>query len=159
MAGRRRTSLWDRQLWSATADDTDPLTLQIIPRSLGRMHSHPHPPLTAFSDRLTTLPGHQLPIWTTHLQLTGGKDKLFFFSKPNALWTNTFVDYNKNELLGRLGGSVDWASDFSSGQDLTVREFEPCLQLPAVSAEPGSSVPLLSLPLACLLSLSFPRKI
>ena len=30
---------------------------------------------------------------------------------------------------GRLGGSVGWASDFSSRHDLAVREFEPCVGL------------------------------
>ena len=39
---------------------------------------------------------------------------------------------------GRLGGSVGQASDFSSGHDLTVREFEPHVRLCADSAEPTS---------------------
>ena len=40
--------------------------------------------------------------------------------------------------LGRLGGSVSLASNFSSGHDLTVHEFEPCIGLAAVSTEPAS---------------------
>ena len=40
--------------------------------------------------------------------------------------------------MGRLGGSVGWASDFGSGHDLTVREFEPRVGLCADSSEPGA---------------------
>ena len=36
---------------------------------------------------------------------------------------------------GRLGGSVGWASDFGSGHDLMVHEFEPYIGLSAVSIE------------------------
>ena len=42
------------------------------------------------------------------------------------------------ELEGRLGGSVGWASDFGSGHDLAVREFEPRVGLWADSSEPGA---------------------
>ena len=42
-------------------------------------------------------------------------------------------------LEGHLGGSVGQASDFSSGHDLTVREFEPCIRLCTDSSEPGAS--------------------
>ena len=41
-------------------------------------------------------------------------------------------------FLGCLGGSVDWASDFGSGHDLEVCEFEPCVGLHADSLEPGA---------------------
>ena len=41
------------------------------------------------------------------------------------------------DTQGRLGGSVGWASDFGSGHDLTVREFEPRVGLRADSLEPG----------------------
>ena len=41
-------------------------------------------------------------------------------------------------MLERLGGSVSWASDFSSGHDLAVREFEPHIGLWADSSEPGA---------------------
>ena len=40
--------------------------------------------------------------------------------------------------LGLLGCSVGWASNFSSGHDLTVHEFEPCIRLCADSSEPGA---------------------
>ena len=39
---------------------------------------------------------------------------------------------------GSLGGSVGEASDFSSGHDLAVREFEPHVRLCAASSEPGA---------------------
>ena len=45
----------------------------------------------------------------------------------------------KKERQGHLGGSVGfWVSDFSSGPDLTVREFEPHVGLCADSSEPGA---------------------
>ena len=40
--------------------------------------------------------------------------------------------------MGYPGGSVSWVSDFSSGDDLTVCEFEPCIGLCADSLEPGA---------------------
>ena len=40
--------------------------------------------------------------------------------------------------MGRLGGSVGWASDFSSGHDLMVCGFEPLVGLYADSSEPGA---------------------
>ena len=63
---------------------------------------------------------------------------------------------------GRLGGSVGEASDFGSGHDLTVREFEPRVGsgLMAQSLEPASySVsPSLSAPPPFMLSLSLSLK-
>ena len=44
----------------------------------------------------------------------------------------------KSHGTGRLGGSVGGASDFGSGHDLTVREFEPHVGLCADSSEPGA---------------------
>ena len=41
-------------------------------------------------------------------------------------------------IQGRLGGAVGWASDFGSGHDLTLREFEPHIGLRADSSEPGT---------------------
>ena len=38
---------------------------------------------------------------------------------------------------GHLGGSVGSVSDFGSGHDLTVWEFEPHIRLCADSLEPG----------------------
>ena len=42
--------------------------------------------------------------------------------------------------MGRLGGSVGWASDFGSGHDLAVLEFQPCMGLYADSSGPGPSI-------------------
>ena len=39
---------------------------------------------------------------------------------------------------GRLGGSVSKMSGFSSGHDLTDREFEPCVGLCVDRSEPGA---------------------
>ena len=59
---------------------------------------------------------------------------------------------------GRMGGSVDGASNFGSGHDLTVREFRCHIGLSTISAEPASDPP--SLPLSISHSparfLSFP---
>ena len=62
-------------------------------------------------------------------------------------------------MEGRLGGSVSWASDFGSGHDLAVCEFEPRIGLCAQSLEPVSDSvsPSLSAPpysLALSVSLS-----
>ena len=49
------------------------------------------------------------------------------------------ITWVKNSrALGRLGGSVGYATDFSSGRDLTVREFEPHVGLCADRSEPGA---------------------
>ena len=44
----------------------------------------------------------------------------------------------KTPVQGQLGGSVGEVSDFGSGHDLTVREFEPRVRLCADSSEPGA---------------------
>ena len=44
----------------------------------------------------------------------------------------------KNRRMGRLGGAVGEASDFSSGPHLAVREFEPRVGLWADGSEPGT---------------------
>ena len=66
------------------------------------------------------------------------------------------------QRLGRLGGSDGWASDFSSGHDLTVREFRPCVELCADSSEPGAASdsvsPSLSAPSLLMLCLSLSQK-
>ena len=64
-----------------------------------------------------------------------------------------------NTLVGHLGGSVGWVSDFGSRHDLTVCEFEPHVGLCADSSEPGACfglwVSLSHSPYpACALSLS-----
>ena len=65
--------------------------------------------------------------------------------------------------LGRLGGSVGWASDFSSGHDLAVCEFEPRVGPWADGSEPGACfrfcLPLSLCPsLPCTLSFSLKNK-
>ena len=40
--------------------------------------------------------------------------------------------------MGRLGGSVGEASNFGSGRDLKVREFQPRIGLCADGSEPGA---------------------
>ena len=57
-------------------------------------------------------------------------------------------------VVGRLGGSVSQASDFGSGPDLLVCEFEPHIELSAVSAEPTSDPLSLSFCLSQTPSLS-----
>ena len=66
----------------------------------------------------------------------------------------------KNEKIGGPGGSVGRASDFGSGHDLAVREFEPpsgsvltarSLEPASDSVSPSSSTPL---PFMLCLSLS-----
>ena len=46
--------------------------------------------------------------------------------------------FKKGLVLGHLGGSVSIASDFGSGHDLAVCEFEPHVRLSAVSSGPGA---------------------
>ena len=65
-----------------------------------------------------------------------------------------YQGYNK----GYLGGSVVYVSDFSSGHDLIVCEFEPHVRLCADSSEPGETSDFvshsLSAPLLLMLCLS-----
>ena len=54
--------------------------------------------------------------------------------------------------MGRLGGSGGWVSDFGSGHDLTVGEFEPHVRFCADSSEPEACFRFcvsLSMPLTC----------
>ena len=63
----------------------------------------------------------------------------------------------KRQLPGCLGGSVGEAADFSSGHDLTVREFKPRIRLCADRSEPGACFRFcvsLSLTLPCSCSVS-----
>ena len=48
------------------------------------------------------------------------------------------VYFKVHSLQGHLGSSVGLASDFSSGHDLMVHEFESCIGLCADSSEPGA---------------------
>ena len=70
--------------------------------------------------------------------------------------TKSLHSIKKQVKLGRLGGSVGEASNFRSGHDLSVREFEPHMGLSAVSTEPASDPlsPSLSAPASLFLSLS-----
>ena len=71
----------------------------------------------------------------------------------NLLWTSRNLSrlftnrrLSMTPVEGHLGGSVSWASDFSSGHDLMIHEFEPRVGLSAGSAEPAwDSLPPLSL--------------
>ena len=76
----------------------------------------------------------------------------------------------KQLVLGTLGGSVGWASDFGSGHDLTVSEFEPRVGLCADSPEPGacfgfcvslalSPPPQLMLCLSCLSKINIKKNV
>ena len=58
-------------------------------------------------------------------------------------------------ILGHMGGSVGEVSNFSSGHDLTVLEFKPCIKLSAVSTELAS---ILCFPLFLLLPRSLFQK-
>ena len=60
---------------------------------------------------------------------------------------------SRRHSRGRLGGSVGEASDFGSGHALTVREFEPHVELCADSSDPGACFRFcVSLPLCCFLA-------
>ena len=48
--------------------------------------------------------------------------------------------YEETHKKGHLGGSVGEASDFGSGDDLEVCEFEPHVRLTAVSTEPDAGL-------------------
>ena len=52
--------------------------------------------------------------------------------------TKFFYWFRKLTWLGCLSGTVGWVSDFSSGHDLMVCEFEPRARLCADSSEPGA---------------------
>ena len=54
-----------------------------------------------------------------------------------AFHVKNFFTFEKQQG-GRLGGSVGWVSDFGSGHDLTVREFENRVGLWADGSEPGA---------------------
>ena len=74
-----------------------------------------------------------------------------------SIWYTTVQKENNDVRNSNFGGT--WVAqlakcltlDFSSGHDLTVHGFEPCIGLCADSAEPGwdSLFPFLSLPLPC----------
>ena len=55
-----------------------------------------------------------------------------------ADYTAPALETLEDEFQGRLGGSGGETSDFASGHDLTVREFEPRVGLCADGSEPGA---------------------
>ena len=57
--------------------------------------------------------------------------------EATGTWANQLPTL-KPTLRGHLGGSVGGASDFGSGHDLTVHEFEHGIRLSGVSSEPTS---------------------
>ena len=59
---------------------------------------------------------------------------------------------------GPLGGSVGGASDFGSGRDLMVREFEPHVGLFAVSLSVQSPLQVLCPPLSAPLLIAVSQK-
>ena len=61
-------------------------------------------------------------------------------------------------LKGHLGGSVGGASDFGSGHDLAVHEFEPHTRLTAVSLLAQSLIQILCPPLSAPLPLMVSQK-
>ena len=80
-------------------------------------------------------------------------DHFSFFLKE-VLKCDCGVTKNQVEK-GHLGGSVGWASSFSSGHDLTAHEFEPHVGLCADSSEPRACFGFcVSLSLCLCLSLS-----
>ena len=65
-----------------------------------------------------------------------GSNKQHTFQNP-LLSTWHWILF-KNKLQGHLGGSVGWATDFSSGHDLAICEFKPHIRFCADSSEPGT---------------------
>ena len=68
--------------------------------------------------------------------------------------TILYVSFQRGEAPGPLGGSVGWASDFNSGHDLSVHEFEPRVALCADVSEAASDCVSPSVSVPPLLSLS-----
>ena len=64
--------------------------------------------------------------------------KVHFLAIWNSSWFFIWYFHLSKNKLGCLGGSVGWASNFSSGPDRTVPEFEPRVGLCADSSEPGA---------------------
>ena len=68
---------------------------------------------------------------------------------PKCLYLTTDDSLIGGRALGCLGGSVSKASDFGSGHDLAVHEFEPCVGLCAHSSEPGTCFGFCVFPSLC----------
>ena len=63
---------------------------------------------------------------------------LGFFKEKRDNFEQRGDSFSRGKLDGRLCGSVSEASNFSSGYDLVVHEFKPCVRLCADSSEPGA---------------------
>ena len=92
--------------------------------------------------------------------------KIWKQSKGVCVWTHThthththtqeyYSAFKKNEMLEHLPGSVSTASNFGSGHDLIVHEFEPRVRLCVDRSEPGAGFGF-SISLSLSLSLSLP---
>ena len=64
-----------------------------------------------------------------------GPEVGFAMTAESLMWSS---EYRIQSVGTYLGGSVSWASSFSSGHDLTICEFEPHVWLCADSLKPGA---------------------
>ena len=88
---------------------------------------------------------HLLSLKYLGLKCTLNTQAHYDFGGPQALLLSRVLASIKQFnfiILGRLGGSVGWASDFGSGHDLTARGFEPRVGLCTDSSEPGACLGL-----------------
>ena len=107
-----------------------------------------------------------LMVWSNELSLCTLilNIKILTWKSSRGLVEGLHFLYKSELYRGCLGSSVSWASDFSSGHDLMVPEFEPRIGLCANSLESVSdsvspSLSDLSLLMLCLcLSLSLKNK-
>ena len=77
-------------------------------------------------------------MWTLALEKEARALRSVLSSARLLLFPRQQATYLLKGLLGCLGGSVGWASNFGSGHDLAVCEFEPHVGLCADSSEPGA---------------------
>ena len=77
-------------------------------------------------------------MWTLALEKEARALRSVLSSARLLLFPRQQATYLLKSLLGCLGGSVGWASNFGSGHDLAVCEFEPHVGLCADSSEPGA---------------------
>ena len=70
---------------------------------------------------------------------------------------NSYLSF-RSHLRGTWVVQLVKRSDFGSGHDLTVHEFEPCIRLYVVSTEPASEPPSLALCPTPAFSLSLSQK-
>ena len=82
----------------------------------------------------TRHPRHRRPTLGRHIPMTFGSED----QRDLTLQVLIISGILKVSSLGRLGGSIRSASDFSSGHGLAVCEFEPRVGLCADSSELGA---------------------